>query len=111
MKKIAAIAESRHQRILPHNFTSPVITACHVQLAACTQNWDVQGYVRETESPWTDVVKSINQVKDGFIEIPERPGIGMELNFDYLECNGYIPFGNQFNHIAYAAADGGIKQQ
>jgi len=111
MKKIAAIAESRHQRILPHNFTSPVITACHVQLAACTQNWDVQGYVRETDSPWIDVVKSINQVKDGFIEIPERPGIGMELNFDYLEYNGYIPFGSQFNHIAYAAADGGIKQQ
>ncbi|NIB42477.1 mandelate racemase/muconate lactonizing enzyme family protein [Pseudomaricurvus alkylphenolicus] len=111
MKKIAAIAESRHQRILPHNFTSPLVTACHVQLAACTQNWDVQGYVRETDSPWCDVVKDINRVSDGFIEIPETPGIGMELDFEYIDNHGYVPFGSKFGHVAFPAVDGGIKQQ
>lgn len=111
MKKIAAIAESRHQRILPHNFTSPVITACHVQLAACTHNWDVQGYVRETVSPWTDVVEQVNQVENGFIRIPDSPGIGMNLNFDYLNRATYEPFGSKFGHVAFPAADGGIKQQ
>jgi len=111
VKKIAAIAESKHQRILPHNFTSPVITACHIQLAACTHNWDVQGYVREDRSPWTDVVEEVNQLENGFLKIPDTPGIGMKLNYDYLENAQYEEFGDKFSHIAFKAMDGGIKQQ
>jgi len=111
MKKIAAIAESRHQRIVPHNFTSPVATACHIQLAACTNNWDVQGYVREDRKPWTDVVKKINTLRNGYLEIPETPGIGVELNFDYLESAAYKPFGAAFHHGARLGTDGAIKHQ
>ncbi len=111
LRKIAAIAESRHQRIVPHNFTSPVATACHIQLAACTTNWDVQGYVRERRSPWLDVVKRVNTVKNGFLEIPETPGIGIELNFDYLDRATYQPFGSKFAHGAPLAMDGGVKHQ
>ena len=84
LRKIAAIAESRHQRIIPHNFTSPIVTACHIQLAACTPNWDLQGYVREQRSPWTDVSDRINTLRDGYLEIPDSPGIGMTLNLEYL---------------------------
>ena len=111
MKKIAAIAESRHQRIVPHNFTSPVITACHVQLAACTVNWDVQGYVREARSPWDKVVTRINELRDGFLHIPETPGIGIDLDLDYLRTATYEPFGNKFAHGAPTAMDGGLKHQ
>ncbi len=111
MKKIAAIAESRHQRIVPHNFTSPVVTACHIQMAACTLNWDVQGYVRETRKPWLDVVKQINQIEKGFLKIPETPGIGISLNLEFLETASYRPFGNAFAHAAPTAMDGAIKHQ
>ena len=111
LRKIAAIAESRHQRILPHNFTSPLITAAHVQLAAAIHNWDVQGYVREQRAPWSKVVTSINAIEDGFLLIPEVPGIGIELNMDYITRHGYEPYGDKFNHIAFAAADGGVRLQ
>ena len=111
MKKIAAIAESRHQRIVPHNFTSPVVTACHIQMAACTLNWDVQGYVRETRKPWLDVVMQINQIENGFLKIPETPGIGISLNLEFLETASYRPFGNAFAHAAPTAMDGAIKHQ
>lgn len=111
LRKIAAIAESRHQRIIPHNFTSPIVTACHVQLAACTLNWDLQGYVREQRSPWTDVVDHVNVVRDGFLEIPETPGIGMALNLDALESAQYVPFGNKFLHGFALGADGGVRHQ
>jgi galactonate dehydratase len=111
LQKIAAIAESRHQRIIPHNFTSPIVTACHVQLAACTTNWDLQGYVREDREPWTTVVDRINTVVDGFIEIPETPGIGMRLDLDALEQAEYVPFGNKFLHGYAPSADGGIRHQ
>lgn len=111
LRKIAAIAESRHQRIVPHNFTSPVITACHVQMAACTSNWDLQGYVREARSPWQDVVRHVNVLEQGYLRIPETPGIGMELNLDYLATARYRPFGNAFAHGAPQAADGALKHQ
>lgn len=111
LKKIAAIAESRGQRIVPHNFTSPYVTACHVQLAACTPNWDVQGYVREQRKPWEDVVDAINVVRDGYLEIPERPGVGMNLNLEYLRSARYEPFGSKFHHGAVRGADGAVKHQ
>ncbi len=111
LRKIAAIAESRHQRIVPHNFTSPVITACHVQMAACTSNWDLQGYVREARSPWQDVVKHVNVIEQGYLRIPETPGIGMELDLDYLATAQYRPFGNAFAHGAPQGPDGALKHQ
>jgi galactonate dehydratase len=111
LQKIAAIAESRHQRIIPHNFTSPIVTACHVQLAACTNNWDLQGYVREQREPWTSVVDRVNTVHDGFLEIPETPGIGMRLDLDFLETAEYVPFGNKFLHGYVRSADGGVRHQ
>jgi len=111
LRKIAAIAESRHQRILPHNFTSPVSTACHIQMAAATSNWDLQGYIRENRQPWTDVVNHVNRLKDGYLVIPETPGIGLELNLDYLKSASYVPFGGAFMHEAPLAADGGVKLQ
>jgi len=110
MRKIAAIAESRHQRIVPHNFLSPVSTVGHIHLAACTPNWDVQGYIREDRAPWTDVVDRINVLKDGFLEIPERPGLGMSLNMDYICSTPYEPFAERVGHTAAIAMDGGVKQ-
>jgi galactonate dehydratase len=111
LRKIAAIAESRHQRIVPHNFTSPVVTACHVQMAACTSNWDVQGYVREARTPWQDVVLRVNRIVDGHLVIPEEPGIGMRLNHAYLAQAKVEPFGNAFLHKAQLGPDGALKQQ
>ena len=111
MRKIAAIAESRHQRIVPHNFTAPVSTACHIQLAACTPNWDVQGYVREDRDPWNRVTSHINRIKNGYLIIPDAPGIGMTLDLEYLAGAAYVPFGTKFPDGPVRAADGGIKHQ
>lgn len=111
LRKIAAIAESRHQRIVPHNFTSPVVTAGHIQMAACTPNWDLQGYVREDRDPWRQVVRRVNQLRGGYLEIPEVPGIGIELDEAFLASASYRPFGNAFGHGAPLGADGALKHQ
>ena len=80
VKKIAAIAESYHQRVIPHNFLGPVGTAVGVQLAACTQNWDLQEYFREDSPPRNAIVKQVSRLKDGYLEIPETPGLGIEFD-------------------------------
>lgn len=111
MRKIAAIAESRHQRILPHNFTSPLLTAVHVQCAAAIHNWDLQGYVREDSASRNQVVKDVNKIEDGYLQIPETPGVGIELDWDFICGADYVPFGSKYGHIAFMASDGAVKQQ
>ncbi len=91
VKKIAAIAESYHQRIIPHNFLGPVTTMSCVQLAACTPNWDLQEYVREAGTARAAVVKKTVQLKDGWLLIPETPGLGIELNEAAFKKYPYNP--------------------
>jgi len=93
VKKIAAIAESHHQRVIPHNFLGPVATACCVQLAACTPNWDLQEYAREDSPPRSDVVKRVTQLKDGYLVVPEIPGIGMELDEEGIKRHPFRQHG------------------
>ena len=80
LKKIAAIAESYHIRVAPHNFLGPVATAACIQLGIAAPNWDVQEFSDETVGARRAVVKHPVEVKDGYFVTPETPGIGVELD-------------------------------
>jgi galactonate dehydratase len=81
IKKIAALAEASYVGVVPHNPLSPVSTAVCAQLCACINNVPVQEYTgRERESPIRDLVKEPLELKDGFLIIPDRPGLGIELD-------------------------------
>lgn len=85
-KKIAALAESQYVGVIPHNPLGPVSTATCLQLAACIPNFTIQEYpLGESEPPKSEIVKTPLQVEDGFLLIPDRPGIGIELADDALE--------------------------
>ena len=94
MRKIAAVAESRHIRIVPHNFLTPVATAACVQLAACTPNWDLQEAFDETTGVRRAVVKAPIPVVDGYFVIPETPGIGVEFDEESAAKHPYKPMGH-----------------
>ena len=85
-KKIAALAEAQYVGVIPHNPLGPVSTAACLQLAACIPNFAIQEYpLGEHEPPKSEIVKTPLQVEDGFLIIPDRPGIGIELADDALE--------------------------
>jgi galactonate dehydratase len=91
-KKIAALAEAHHVGVVPHNPLSPVSTAACIQLAACIPNFALQEYPKgEDESPKKDIVKSALQLEDGFLIIPDAPGLGIELTEDAQERYPYKP--------------------
>ncbi len=81
-KKIAAMAETHHLSFAPHNPSGPVANAATLQLAACTPNF----YLLETmatDIPWRkDLTTESLVFKDGYFEIPDRPGLGIELNVE-----------------------------
>ena len=85
-KKIAAIAEAHYVGVVPHNPLSPVSTAACLQLAACIPNFALQEYPSgEHEPPKSEIVKTPIRVEDGFLIIPDAPGIGIELADDAQE--------------------------
>lgn len=91
-KKIAALAEAHHVGVVPHNPLSPVSTAACLQLAACIPNFALQEYPRgENEPPKSEIVKGTPKLENGFLIIPDKPGIGVELAEDAAERYPYRP--------------------
>ena len=80
VKKIAAMAEASYVRVAPHNATGPIGTAAAVQLDACIPNFLIQEYF-VTQASWIDeVVTGAPRAVRGEIAVPDRPGLGVELD-------------------------------
>nr|ART36875.1 D186 [uncultured bacterium] len=79
-KKVAAMAEAAYIQVVPHNPLGPVSTAACLQVAACIPNFAIQEYpLGEREPPKSEIVKKPLVLEDGFLLIPDAPGIGIEL--------------------------------
>jgi galactonate dehydratase len=80
MKKIAAMAEAHYVVVAPHNPMGPVATTVNVHFAASTPNFFILEYHPDDESPRKDLLKEPLMVKEGYLALPEKPGLGIELN-------------------------------
>ncbi|MFW5839898.1 MAG: galactonate dehydratase [Planctomycetota bacterium] len=79
-RKIAALAEAHHVGVVPHNPLSPVSTAACIQLAAAVPNFVIQEYPKgEHQPPKSEIVRGTLRCEDGYLIIPDTPGLGVEL--------------------------------
>ena len=84
-KKIAALAEAHYVGVVPHNPLGPISTAACLQIAASIPNFTIQEYpLGEHEPPKSEIVNKPLELEDGFLIIPDAPGIGIEI-LDELE--------------------------
>ena len=84
LRKIAAMAEPCGVTVAPHNPNGPVSLAAVVQFAACTPNFLITESVH-TRTLAEQIVKEPLLVQNGFISLPTRPGLGVELDEAALE--------------------------
>ena len=90
-KKIAAMAEAYDVAVAPHAPYGPIALAATLQVDACTPNVFIQeqslGIHYNKGFDLLDFVhnKDIFQYKDGFVNLPTKPGLGLELNEELIE--------------------------
>jgi galactonate dehydratase len=77
---IAGMAEAYYAAIAPHNPLGPISLAAGIQLAASIPNFLCQ----EQSSLGVGYIKKPFEVKNGYIDIPAGPGLGIELDEDAL---------------------------
>lgn len=103
LKKLAADAESRYIPFAPHNPSGPVANAATLQLAACCPNFEILE-IMYNDVPWRkDVTNEALTYQDGCIMIPDRPGIGVEINEEECLRHPYQP--HTLRHYTGALTD------
>ena len=89
-KKIAAMAEAYQVGLIPHHPLSPVCSASNVQLEIAVPNPVIHEW-RDDDAPGrTGILIENAPYKDGYMLIPEKPGLGVRL--DHEGIKQYAPF-------------------
>ena len=84
LKKLAAEAEYRYMGFAPHNPSGPVANAATLNIAACCPNFSILEIMYSDVDYRKDITNEKLEYKDGYITIPDKPGLGIEINEE--EC-------------------------
>jgi galactonate dehydratase len=91
-RKVADYVDAHYGLVAPHSAQGPISSAACVQLSASLPNFFLQEIFDDFNEPWEKrLIDHPIEVVDGYIEIPERPGLGIELNMEEIARHPYHP--------------------
>jgi len=94
LKKIAGMAEAQHIMMAPHNTNSAVGTVASMHLDAAMPNFLIQEYHAEFYEPhYFEVIEGLPRQKEGYVDLPSGPGLGIRLNEELMNSHPYLPLG------------------
>ena len=87
LKKISALCEAYYVPVSPHDAAGPVnvVAGAHVMMTVPnfykleTSEWNLNKY--------NDLIDTPLDNSNGSLKLPKKPGLGYEMNRDYLEAN------------------------
>ncbi len=83
-RKIAALAEAFHVSVAPHGASFPEISA-HL-VSAVPNGLIVSAFPSiEPYQIWSSLYKEPIQIREGWIELSQRPGLGLEFDDDFIK--------------------------
>lgn len=101
--RLAAYAEVYGVQMAPHNPYGPVALAANVHAAMCMPNFLILEHCRHR--PWFDAVQVFgHRVENGCVTPTDRPGLGIELDWDYVARHPYQKLALR----TFADRDGGL---
>jgi len=90
-KKIAAMAEAKHLMVSFHNPSGPISNAAILQLAATVPNFVIHEIMLTDGSFRKKITNEEVVFDDGYILIPDKPGLGIDVNIDEVLARPYTP--------------------
>lgn len=89
LKKVATLAETGGKLFVPHSFDVAITLAAALQLIGCVPNAPFVEYGIDLPAlDWGHdpmVKKPIEVSKDGYVKIPDAPGLGIEIDDAYVD--------------------------
>jgi galactonate dehydratase len=87
LKKISTLAETYYVPISPHDASGPINVLAGAHVMATTPNLYRLETSRADLSFYNEFIDHPLVIKNGELILPKRPGLGVELNLDYLKKN------------------------
>ncbi|PHQ45746.1 enolase, partial [Halorubrum sp. C3] len=83
-RKIADVANQYYVPVAMHNVASPIATMAAAHVGTSIPNSLAIEYHSYELGWWEDLVEE-DVIEDGYIEVPEEPGLGLTLDMDTVE--------------------------
>ena len=81
LRAIAQMAEPSMVTVSPHNYNSTTVgLAATLQVSAAIPNFLITEYFVNFEARGRDVARSSFEIRDGYIAVPQGPGLGIDLD-------------------------------
>ncbi|WP_423746865.1 mandelate racemase/muconate lactonizing enzyme family protein (plasmid) [Haladaptatus sp. SPP-AMP-3] len=84
-RKVADLADMYYIPVAMHNVSSPIGTMASAQVAAAIPNSLAVEYHSYQLGWWEDLVEEDDLIREGRMEIPEEPGLGVTLDMNAVE--------------------------
>ncbi len=104
LKKIANMAEVYYMHVLPHSAIGPVAFSASLQVDAVVPNFLMQEQV--DNGLGAGLLVQSWQVTDGYIELPDKPGLGFEIDEDAAQRN--IEYTEELGGVFRHPIDGSV---
>lgn len=92
-RQIAAMVDAHFGVVAPHSAQGPVCSAACAHINAATPNFFIHEIFDEfnyEDAEWErDVIVNPVTIKNGYVEIPTKPGLGIDLNFKEIPKHPY----------------------
>ena len=95
-KKIAGMAEGFYAHIAPHLYCGPLVAAANIQLSATCPNFLILESIQKWGGFYEEILTEKIEWEDGYVIVPDRPGIGFELDEDVAKAH---PYTDKFLHL------------
>ncbi len=90
LKRVCGIAEAAEALVACHQAQSPLCTVVNAHMHASISNFLIQENFDDSLEPWTwDLLSGVPRVQDGYLQVPDAPGWGVELNEAEVEKHPY----------------------
>lgn len=97
MLEISAMAEPYNVLVSPHNFNSTLVgMAAMVHLSAAIPNFLIGEMFLSVQEGSDAIAKEPIKIENGFVSLPEAPGLGIDVDMDALAERPYKVFERKF---------------